>query len=244
MVEPIQRHSIAEQVYAQLRDKIVHGALTPGDALPSERVLAETLGINRGAVREALKRLQEARLISVKQGGPSRVLDFRKTVGIEMLGALIVNADGAVNTHVVRSIMEMRSALAAPIAAAAARRSSNELAAPLEAAVTELAATPDRAERARRSRFFWGLLVDGSKNIAYRLAYNALNETTDRLDTVLGDVMLAELSAVERYRALAACVARGDADGAFAQAASLVAIGEDAVAALLRALDRNEGDSA
>ncbi len=237
MLEPVRRTSHAAQVFAQLRDQIVSGARAPGDPLPSERVLAETLGINRGAVREALHRLVQARLIAVRQGGASRVLDYRETAGIELLGALVVDADGAVNTDVVRSIMEMRTVLAPSIAFAAARRGGPALAEPLRTAIDDLAAARDGVERSCRSRVFWGALVDGSENIAYRLAYNSLNETTSKLDAVLGDVLSSELGAIGIYRALADCVAAGDADGARVRAAALVAIGERTIRRVLDILD-------
>ena len=243
MLEPIQRNSLTDQVFAQLRDQIVSGERAPGDALPSERVLADALGINRGAVREALRQLVQARLIAVKQGGASRVLDFRETAGIELLGALVVDADGTPNPEVVRSILEMRSALAPAVAAAAARnggtpeaRTSGPLAS-LGDALESLAAATSNAERAERSRVFWGHLIDGSNNIAYRLAYNSLNETSARLDPILGDVMAAEFSDLPAYRALADAVLGGDADAAATRAAALVGAGERAIGTLLALLD-------
>ena len=42
--------------------------IAPGDALPSERQLSDELGASRHAVREALKRLQQAGLISISPG--------------------------------------------------------------------------------------------------------------------------------------------------------------------------------
>ena len=58
-MENIQKISISEQVYIQLRDRILKKVLPVGAELPSERELSETLGVNRGAVREAIKRLQQ-----------------------------------------------------------------------------------------------------------------------------------------------------------------------------------------
>jgi len=43
-------------------------ALSPGDRLPSERALAESLGVGRGAVREALKSLGLLGLVEVRLG--------------------------------------------------------------------------------------------------------------------------------------------------------------------------------
>jgi GntR family transcriptional repressor for pyruvate dehydrogenase complex len=59
-MESIQKTSISEQVFVQLRERILKKVLPVGADLPSERELSETLGVNRGAVREAIKRLQQA----------------------------------------------------------------------------------------------------------------------------------------------------------------------------------------
>lgn len=67
-MDSIQKTSISEQVYLQLRKQILNGTLPTGAELPSERELAEKLGVNRGAVREAIKRLQQARRL--RRRGP------------------------------------------------------------------------------------------------------------------------------------------------------------------------------
>ena len=53
----------------------------PGEALPSERRLAEVLGVSRPAVREALQRMTQTRLLEVRHGGATTVRDFRSTPG-------------------------------------------------------------------------------------------------------------------------------------------------------------------
>ncbi|MBZ0253541.1 MAG: GntR family transcriptional regulator, partial [Candidatus Methylomirabilis sp.] len=57
MLQAIERKSLSDAVFEQLRARIVAGALAAGETLPSERALCETLQVNRGALREALKRL-------------------------------------------------------------------------------------------------------------------------------------------------------------------------------------------
>ena len=53
---------------SRLRRAILAGTHAPGDALPSERQLSEELGASRHAVREALKRLQQAGLVHDQPG--------------------------------------------------------------------------------------------------------------------------------------------------------------------------------
>ena len=62
-----------EDLAAYLADQIGRGVLQPGEALPSERSLAETYGLSRSMVREAIRTLDERRLIEVRPGKPSLV---------------------------------------------------------------------------------------------------------------------------------------------------------------------------
>jgi GntR family transcriptional regulator, transcriptional repressor for pyruvate dehydrogenase complex len=56
------------QVARLLLDYLLAGNVTPGTRLPSERRLAEELGVGRSVVREALKSLGLLGLIEVRQG--------------------------------------------------------------------------------------------------------------------------------------------------------------------------------
>lgn len=237
---PVERRSVSDAVFEQLRDQILSGARPPGDPLPPERTLCEALGVNRGSVREALRRLEQARLVSVRHGGTSTVLDYRTHAGLDLLGTLVVRADGHVDTQVVRSIMEMRSAIAPDAARRAASRRSSEGAAAIFAAAADLAAAADDLAQAQeRALEFWSLIIDASDNIAYRLAYNALQETYGRAKTLLAPVLAAELHDAEGVRGLAAAIGAGDCDAAQRWAARLVERGERAVADLLRRIEES-----
>jgi DNA-binding GntR family transcriptional regulator len=59
---PLQRTTTAEQVAQALRDRILSGRLRPGTRL-REQTLAESLGVSRNTLREALSRLHTERLL-------------------------------------------------------------------------------------------------------------------------------------------------------------------------------------
>lgn len=61
----IQTESIQAQVIKRLRDMILDGDLAPGDSL-SETSLAESFGVSRTPIREALKQLETEGLIEVR----------------------------------------------------------------------------------------------------------------------------------------------------------------------------------
>src|SRR5690349_17670315 len=113
---------VSVRVHERLRGDILAGRLAPGDAVPSERVLAEELGVNRHAVREALKRLQQAGLVRISQGGATRVLDWRDSGGLEVMLDL-ASGDG-VPIELMRSVLEMRASIGVDAARRCAGRAS------------------------------------------------------------------------------------------------------------------------
>ena len=62
-IQPIAHTSLAETAAGKLSASILDGTLSPGTQLPPERELMSQLGISRSTLREALKRLEENKLI-------------------------------------------------------------------------------------------------------------------------------------------------------------------------------------
>jgi len=62
-------YGVREKILALIKD----GALAPGDPLPSERELMQTLDIGRPAIREALQSLQGQGLVEIRHGERARV---------------------------------------------------------------------------------------------------------------------------------------------------------------------------
>ena len=68
----LRRVSACESVVEHIKEQIINGKLKPGDRLPSEQRLSELLGVSRGTLREAIKKLQLMGVVAVRQGeGPS-----------------------------------------------------------------------------------------------------------------------------------------------------------------------------
>jgi DNA-binding FadR family transcriptional regulator len=61
--------SVPERIAASLRADILTGHYRTGERLPSERELAERFSTHRGAVREALKMLDQLGLAEIRRGG-------------------------------------------------------------------------------------------------------------------------------------------------------------------------------
>src|SRR2546421_10103673 len=121
MVSPVPRLSVPDQVFEQLRGAILSGVYGPGERLPPQRALAAEMEVNMASVREALKRLEQLRLVEVRYGDATRVLDWRRSGGLE---ALLLG--GAMEEPFVRDLFEARRLLLVEAARLAAQRRSGE----------------------------------------------------------------------------------------------------------------------
>jgi DNA-binding FadR family transcriptional regulator len=197
--------SVSGRVYEHLRDAILTGAY--GDLLPSERTLSDELGASRHAVREALKRLQQSGLIRISHGGATRVRDWRRHGGLELLLGLDHVPAGL---ELERPIMEMRASVGADAARRCAVRADAVIRAELEARAEMLAAESALDVRNTIYEAFWDLVIDGADNLAYRLALNTL--VTQQAVSLDAARVAAELDDPETVRTLARAIAEGRAD--------------------------------
>jgi GntR family transcriptional repressor for pyruvate dehydrogenase complex len=205
---PILRSAVSDIVFGRLVDAILTGAIGPEEALPSERDLAETFQVNRHAVREALKRVQQVGLVRISQGGKTRALDWRQHAGLEVLSMLA--ATGTVPAlRMLHDIVVMRRSIAADAAGLCARFGTDEqLRAVTQAAAAYGGYDGDLA--------FWTAVIDGSGNLAYRLGLNTLVSAFDDLgmDRIAALGLSLELDDAAAHQELARVIADRDTDAA------------------------------
>jgi GntR family transcriptional regulator, transcriptional repressor for pyruvate dehydrogenase complex len=228
-LQPVNRRSVPEDVFDQILTDVLSGEMQPGQALPSERRLADVLGVSRPAVREALKRVSAAGLVEVRQGDATTVRDFRRHAGLDLLPRLLIRS-GVLDLSVVRSILEARLHNGPKAAELAAVRRRPELATLLEDAVRDLEAEADPVQQQRKALTFWDHVVDGADSIVFRLMYNTLRTTYEPALPALAAVMAAEVGRPDAYRDVAAAIVAGDPAAARKAALGLL---EPATAAML-----------
>jgi GntR family transcriptional regulator, transcriptional repressor for pyruvate dehydrogenase complex len=217
---PVARTAVSEDIYRQLRDAILAGALAPGAALAGERSLAEQFAVNRHAVREAMRRLEQARLVEVSHGGSTRVLDWRTHAGLELLSELGAAGDLAAPS-MLRSVVEMRLAVGVDAARLAAQRISPSAAEEICAHVEQLqgrSPAPDLLELAASYDTLWRLIVAASDNLAYQLADNTLVEALQRFPELALRISTPEITDLERQYDLVIAI-HDHRDGAAAEVA-------------------------
>lgn len=214
MIEPVEKSSVAENVFRTLRDKILAGDYAPGHALPGERSLSKSLGVNRGAVRESLKRLEQCGLVEIQHGEHTRVTDFRRTGTLDLLIDLGVRPDGRVDIEVVRGVMLLALVTRIAVLRLATMR-GGEVAPVLEAELGRLrAATHDPAAAMSARIAFWEALFHGSGELSYRMLWNSLRRVAEpcmRLWQDMAPVSDGEFMVLERVTRV---VGEGDPDAA------------------------------
>jgi GntR family transcriptional regulator, transcriptional repressor for pyruvate dehydrogenase complex len=81
---------VYQEVLEQIRQFIDQHDLSPGDRLPSERDLAETLNAGRSSVREALRAIELLGLIETRQGEGTFLKSYQPYHSVELLASFIL----------------------------------------------------------------------------------------------------------------------------------------------------------
>jgi len=91
-----------------LTRRIVSGEYPVRSKLPTERLLSEEFGVNRHAVREALKRLEAIGLVEIKHGSGIYVQPLHLTAGIEIFDAMLFHIDGSIDPVILSNMLDFR----------------------------------------------------------------------------------------------------------------------------------------
>jgi len=163
--------SRVDDITGQLRDDILRGQYRPGERLPSERDLAARFEVNRGAVREAVKKLEQLGIASVQPGG-ARVVAIEDAT-LEVLGH-IMDLQELPNATLVSQLLEVTGAMMSISAASAvARADENELAA-IKNLVDQLIQEQDAEKVSQGWRELGDLFLKINQNLVMKLIQNGL----------------------------------------------------------------------
>lgn len=200
----IPRTSVPDQVFRRLVAGVLSGRYAPGERLPPQRALAADHGVNMASVREAVKRLEQLRLVETRHGDGMRVRDWRAQGGLDVLVHAVADG-GALDAALVREVFEARRLLLAEAAALAAGRRSAEQAALLDRLATDVAAAPDDAAAQGLDLAFMATVIEAAGNLAFSLIANSIRDVyLQRLD--LFRAIVARRAELD-YAAVAAAVA-------------------------------------
>ena len=211
---PISRDTVVDALVGRLRDEILRGVYLPGSYLPPERELAARYGITRTSLKHAMVRLVQAGLLETKHGVGTRVLDYERFGGPELLPMLVAT----VGPQWVAEIFDARREVGALVAAKAAGSAGSEDHDRLWALLEELRAAPTASAAQLTECEIHRVIASATGNRVYGMLVNAL------LNAYL-EVREAFQQAFEDPAATAAwltpvitAICAGDAEGAHAAA--------------------------
>jgi GntR family transcriptional repressor for pyruvate dehydrogenase complex len=136
----VRTSRLYEQIVEQVEESILKGQLKPGDQLPPERDLAQSFGVSRTAVREAVKALREKGLLEAYTGRGTFVTNGTSQAIRQSLDLIIKISRQEGTLH----LAELRRILEPEIAALAAPRIEEQLVTTMREAVGHM----DRSIRA------------------------------------------------------------------------------------------------
>jgi GntR family transcriptional regulator, transcriptional repressor for pyruvate dehydrogenase complex len=158
--------SAPEQIGRAVKDWILDGTLQPGDRLPTEEQMTAIFGVSRPTIREALRELRAAHLLSSGRGrtGGYRVAEISaRTLGSSV--AEVISLSLQMQTLTYAQLFEVRLALEVQAAAAAAERHTDRDLVRLRAALEELLQLPpDPEELLSRDLAFHRVLAEATHN--------------------------------------------------------------------------------
>lgn len=100
-------------IVLDIRKMISQENIRPGDRIPSERELAETLKVGRSTIREALRSLELLGLIETRRGEGTFLADHRNHRLVEVLSTFILQDDQSQKdvweTRMIHEISAIRS---------------------------------------------------------------------------------------------------------------------------------------
>ncbi len=116
--EVVRKNKVYEEVAKQI-ERLILKKLNPGDKLPSERELAETLKVSRSSIRDAIRGLELMGLVEPRQGAG--------TIVRETSAETLINPFTSALKHrreLVSELLDFRKMLEPPLAARAATHAS------------------------------------------------------------------------------------------------------------------------
>ena len=159
----------SERIIMHIESDILHGRIGKGDKLPTERQMAQTMGISRASVREALKTLEAMGIIKSIQGSGNYITDTPEKSLDRSLCALFALSNGTLD-----NLMQLRILLETEAFKDIANYASDE----------EIEAIATKAEyeyfdgsienQVQRDRAFHLAIVEQSRNIMIKYLYNTL----------------------------------------------------------------------
>lgn len=108
--------SRTDEVINSIKRMILEGVYRPGDRLPVEKELADSLGVSRGSLREGISALSILGVVDTRQGDGTYITNLDVTRLLAPMG-FVVDLEGRGNARHVHAVRRMLECEAARLAA-------------------------------------------------------------------------------------------------------------------------------
>jgi len=236
LFRPLAKLRSSDRIAEVIRQTILGGKFRAGDRLPTERSLAQRFQVTRNTVREALRQLEQLRMVAIRQGHGVVVQDFLATAGMDLLGILLGSAtsDAAPDSKgkeadapgLVRDVFEVRAVVGQAVCAHALGVYDTAALGGLGEAVEAFAALAERPAPDPRALLDLDFelhmrLIRGSGNVALVLLFNSLRHVCARVPRLLERLVADPRTMAARYREAVRALAAGDREAAKAAFAAV-----------------------
>jgi GntR family transcriptional regulator, transcriptional repressor for pyruvate dehydrogenase complex len=207
--EAVRRNKVYEDVARQI-ERLILKKLRPGDKLPSERELAETLAVSRSSIRDAIRSLELMGMVEPRQGAGTIV----REISSNSLANPLLNALKR-REEMISELLDFRKILEPALAARSATHASPD-------EVSEMEDILDRQERKLRdgentiaedSEFHYAVALASGNSVVLKvldILMDLLRETRERTLQVEGRPQ----KSLAGHRRILAAIKRHDAEAA------------------------------
>jgi len=207
--ESIRRNKVYEEVARQI-ERLILKKLQPGDKLPSERELAETLGVSRSSIRDAIRSLELMGMVEPRQGAGTIVREISADSLVNPLANALKRKEDLIS-----ELLDFRKMLEPPLAARAATRISPD-------EISEMEEILQRQEEKQRqgdaavaedAEFHYSIALASGNSVVLKVLdtlMDLLRDTRERTLQVEGRPQ----KSLAGHRRILAAIKRHDAEGA------------------------------
>jgi GntR family transcriptional regulator, transcriptional repressor for pyruvate dehydrogenase complex len=116
---PMTRTTLTAGIFRELVTHLIGGTWKPGEKIPAERQLGETLGVGRASLREALKALEIIGMIDTRLGDGTYVCNRSEFLSRPLIWAITSSSEA-------HELVEARTIIETELAQLAAERATAE----------------------------------------------------------------------------------------------------------------------
>lgn len=207
--EVVRRNRVYEEVAKQI-ERLILKKLQPGDKLPSERELSETLRVSRGSIRDAIRGLELMGMVEPRQGTGTIVKEISAESVVNPFATALKR-----RKELVGELIDFRKMLEPPLAARAATHASTDEIAEMEQILERQEAKQNQGDAAvdEDTEFHYSVALASDNSVVLKMIdilMEQLRDTRARSLQVAGRPQ----KSLSGHRRILAAIKRRDGDAA------------------------------